>query len=82
MIEASKRHLEEVDESYGEHLATALAIAGLMLRAGAACALHALVPGLCTRTASRCLARVQARFDGRAATDHRLPQPPGPLLSR
>ena len=67
MLRTSRAHLHEVDESYGEHLAAASAIAWLLLRAGLGCALHALVPGLCTRTASRCLGYIDAIFASRGA---------------
>lgn len=65
MLTASRVHLDEVGESYWEHLAAALRIALLMIRAGLACAVHAVVPGLCTTTASRCLAEVQQQFAAR-----------------
>lgn len=67
MIAASKRHLADVDEAYAEHLGEALGIAALLIGAGLACAVHAIIPGLCTRTASRCVARFQARMDARGA---------------
>ena len=60
MLESSKAHLNEVQEDYWAHLAAALAISARLAKASAACALHALVPGLCTRTASRCIAEVQS----------------------
>lgn len=68
MINASKQHLNEVDEGYPEHLSAALGIAALLVRAGLGCAVHALIPALCTRTASRCVARVHAQMTARTAT--------------
>ena len=75
MIRSSKLHLAEVDESYGEHLGAALGISFQLLKAGIACAVHALLPGLCTRTASRCIARINARIASRglAASSHISP---------
>ncbi len=67
MLRTSRAHLAEVDESYGEHLAAALGIAGLLMRAGLGCALHALIPGLCARTASRCLGQIDSIFASRGA---------------
>ena len=58
MLRASNDHLAEVQETYLEHLGAALAISGALAKAAAACALHAFVPGLCTRTASRCIAQI------------------------
>ncbi len=74
MLKQSKAHLREVDETYFEHLSAALAMAGLLAKAGVACALHAVVPGLCTRTASRCVAQVSAKLvRRRVVTDGREP---------
>ena len=53
MIRRSKQHLSEAGEGYLEHLAFAATIGLMAVAAGLACLIHALVPGLCTRTASR-----------------------------
>jgi len=45
-------HPASVDESYGEHLKVASHFAYELATAAAACAVHALVPAACTRTAS------------------------------
>lgn len=58
-------HPAAVSESYRQHGAEAAWIGVQLLGAGLACCLHALVPGLCTRTASRTLQRVQQRIDSR-----------------
>ena len=82
MIRASKHHLAEIGESYRGHLRAALEIAVLLGRAGFACALHALIPGLCTRTASRCLAQVELILQRRDAAariaSHGAPEGPLP----
>lgn len=65
MIRASKDHLEEVDEEYFEHCSAALAISVQLMTAGLACGLHAFIPGLCARIASRCIGRVNARMAAR-----------------
>jgi hypothetical protein len=46
-------HPQSVGESYLEHQRVAFSFAGTLLLAGCACLLHALVPGLCERTASK-----------------------------
>jgi hypothetical protein len=53
MIGRSKQHLIEAGESYFEHLGFAATVGLMALAAGLACLIHALVPALCTRTASR-----------------------------
>jgi hypothetical protein len=67
VFKASRDHLQEVQESYFEHLGAALVISALLAKAGVACAVHAFIPGLCTRTASRCIARVSSNLDRRGA---------------
>jgi hypothetical protein len=71
MFRSSKRHLDEAGESYFEHLAAACTISLTLAHASLACALHALIPGLCTRTASRSLHRLQEQFASRAAEARR-----------
>lgn len=51
-------HPADVDESYFQHLVTAFGFAARMLFAASACFVHALVPCLCTRTASNALNRL------------------------
>ena len=46
-------HPEEVGETYLEHLWAALGFAGTLLMAACQCFLHALIPGLCRKSASR-----------------------------
>jgi len=58
-------HPAAVSESYGQHGAEAAWIGLQLIGAGLACCLHALVPGLCTRTASRRLQQVQQRISAR-----------------
>ena len=53
MIRHSKQHLVEAGEGYFEHLTFAATIGLMALAAGLACLIHALIPALCTRTASR-----------------------------
>jgi hypothetical protein len=51
-------HPRSVNESYLEHQACALKFSGSLLRAGLACFVHALVPGLFERTASGAVAKL------------------------
>ena len=53
MIGRSKQHLIEAGESYFEHLGFAATVGLMALAAGLACLIHALIPALCTCTASR-----------------------------
>lgn len=67
MLESSRTHLEEVQESYFEHLAAALLISARLAKASVACAAHAIVPGICTRTASGCIEQVRVAIARRRA---------------
>jgi hypothetical protein len=55
-------HPRSVDEGYFEHQRVALSFSLQLLAAAAACAVHALVPGLFVRTASRAVARLNDRM--------------------
>ncbi len=49
----SKEHLHSVEESYFEHMGHALSYSTRLLKAAAACLIHAIVPAYCTNTASK-----------------------------
>ncbi len=55
-------HPESVGETYFEHQGVALSFAVELLAAGLACAVHAVVPGLFTRTGSQAIERLHARM--------------------
>ncbi len=55
-------HPASMDESYGEHLAVAASFALKLFAASAACAIHAVVPGLFVSTGSRAVAGLNARL--------------------
>jgi hypothetical protein len=55
-------HPRSVGESYAQHLAAALRFAALLGLAAAACFVHALVPALFTRSASRRVAELNTRM--------------------
>ena len=55
-------HLNEVDETYFEHMRFAFGFAIEMLFASLACAVHALLPFLFTKTGSKCIERLHDRM--------------------
>ncbi len=55
-------HPRSVGESYGEHMGVAGWFALKMLAGAGACFVHALVPGLFTRTGSRIVAELHDRM--------------------
>lgn len=55
-------HPATVGENYLQHLGTALSFAGLLLLAAVCATVHALLPGLFPRTASRIVTRLHARM--------------------
>ena len=59
-------HPEEIGETYTEHAACALWIGLRMIAAGLACLVHALLPGLCVRTASGAVDNITKLMQTRA----------------
>jgi hypothetical protein len=55
-------HPHEMGETYWQHQRFAFGFAFSLFAAGAACALHAVVPGLCKRTGSRAIEALHARL--------------------
>ena len=55
-------HPDSVGETYLEHQGVALSFAGELLAAGLACVVHAVIPGLFTRTASQAVERLHDRL--------------------
>lgn len=66
MLQASKRHLAGVGESYFEHMRFALLVGTLATGAGLACILHAIIPAMCERSCSRAVASLQKLFADRS----------------
>lgn len=60
-------HPADVDESYGEHAKFAGGFAFWLFAAGCAAAVHAVIPCLFEKTASRIVARLYARTHNRGA---------------
>ena len=61
-------HLDEVGETYTEHMANAAGFSWLLLGAACACAVHAVAPFLFIHTASNRVSQLQERMAQRAAT--------------
>ncbi len=55
-------HPASVGETYIEHCVHAVRFGALMLRGSMACFLHAAIPGVCTTTGSRSIARLYERM--------------------
>jgi hypothetical protein len=55
-------HPRSMGESYFEHQRIAMSFALRLLGASLACAVHALVPGLCVSTGSRAVADLNERL--------------------
>jgi hypothetical protein len=63
----SRTHAAEARQTYVEHLGLASGISLELAKASLACAVHALLPGLCKRTASRSIANLERRLAAPAA---------------
>ena len=78
-------HPRSINETYLEHQACALKFSGSLVRAGLACFVHALVPGLFERTASSAVAKLHDEMIAHRKR-HESPTPhaaaPSPFLSR
>ncbi|MBN8807384.1 MAG: hypothetical protein J0I47_03975 [Sphingomonas sp.] len=59
------RHPRSVGESYGEHAATAFGFGIRMIGGGLAAMVHAVIPALCTRTASATVKRLYDQMRAR-----------------
>lgn len=67
-------HPEEVDETYCEHQRVAFGFSAALLKAGLACFIHGLVPGLCQTTASRTIEELHQKMAARQ--NHATPSAP------
>jgi len=61
-------HPRSLGETYTQHARTAFRFGWRMTLGGLACMVHALVPGLFVKTASRTVVRLDAEMRGRKAT--------------
>ena len=62
MFMKSRTHLTEASETYVEHMRFAVGVGLMLAGAGLACIVHALFPGLCTKTASRTVDEITRLF--------------------
>lgn len=67
------QHPRNVDESYFEHFRFALGFGGILLLAGLAATVHALLPFLFETTASRIVKRLHARIVNRGGASATAP---------
>ena len=58
MIKDSKEHLNEVNETYFQHMWIAFKIGFTMLVTGVFCLIHGLIPGLFKKTGSNQIAKM------------------------
>ena len=58
MIKNSRDHLNEVNETYLQHMAIAFKIGLTMLATGVFCLIHGLIPGLFKKTGSNQIAKM------------------------
>ena len=63
-------HPRSVNESYFEHMAAALSVAGRLAATAAKCVVHAFVPGLCRTAGSDAILRMAGEI-----TPRRFDQP-------
>jgi hypothetical protein len=59
-------HPRAIGETYGEHARTAWSFGWRMTLGGIACMVHAVLPGLFVKTASRTVVQLDAEMRGRA----------------
>lgn len=67
MLAKCALHLKDAGESYFDHLRFAVGVGMMLVAAGLACIIHGLVPGCCTRTASRTVDELARLFRERHA---------------
>ncbi|MBU7579760.1 MAG: hypothetical protein KAF27_04725 [Porphyrobacter sp.] len=61
-------HPRAIGETYGQHARTAFSFGWRMAVGGVACMVHAVVPGLFVKTASRTVVQLDAEMRGRVPT--------------
>lgn len=65
LARAFTQHPQEVGETYGEHMRFATTFAARLTQAALAAGIHALIPCLCEKTASRILRELVAKMESR-----------------
>jgi hypothetical protein len=69
MISQSRAHLHEAGETYWQHFRFATTFGLLAMAAGIAALVHAIVPGMCTSTASRIIRHLGQLIEDRSKID-------------
>jgi hypothetical protein len=64
-----RTHLVEAGETYFEHMRFAVTVGLMLMAAALACIIHGIVPGCCTRTASRTINELTRVFRDRDSLD-------------
>ena len=80
MLTKSRTHLAEAGENYFEHMRFAVGVGLILVAAELACIIHGLVPGLCTKTASRTVDELRRLFVERHALASVLREASGALV--
>lgn len=68
IVKLFTEHPRAIGETYGQHARTALGFGWRMTLGGLACMVHAVIPGLFVKTASRTVVQLDAEMRGRKAT--------------
>jgi hypothetical protein len=69
MIRQSREHLRAADEGYWQHFRFATTFGLLATAAGIAAVIHAIIPGICTSTASRIVRHLGQLIEDRSKID-------------
>jgi hypothetical protein len=69
MIQQSRAHLRDAGEGYWQHFRFATTFGLLAVAAGLAALLHAIIPGVCTHTASRIVRHLGLLIEDRSKID-------------
>jgi len=77
MLAKCRTHLAEAGETYWDHMRFASGVALMLIGAGVACLLHALIPALCEKTASRTVGHLSTVFVSREALPEALEETSG-----
>ena len=80
MLTKSRIHLVEAGENYFEHMRFAIGVGMMLVAAGLACIIHGLIPGCCTKTASRTVDELRRLFAERHALASVLQNASGALV--
>jgi len=68
LIKSSKKHLEDTNENYFLHMLIAMKIAVSLLIAGVKAFIHAFIPGLFTKSASKKISELHLFIQKRKKT--------------